>query len=94
MKIIRILLTFLAFTFSALVYAGPVDINIANASALAKNISGVGIKKAEMIVAYREKHGMFKKVEDITKVKGIGAKLLEKNRDVLIVKSQKVKLEK
>lgn len=92
MKIIRILLTFLTFTLSAFVYAGPVDINIADAPTLAKNIKGVGLKKAKVIVAYREKHGMFNKVEDITKVKGIGPKLLEKNRNVLIVKSKKVVL--
>ena len=92
MKIIRILFTFLVFTLSAVVYAGPVDINLADAATLAKNIKGVGLKKAKVIVAYREKHGMFKKVEDITKVKGIGPKLLEKNRQVLIVKSKKIVL--
>lgn len=85
MKIIRILITLLTFTFSAFVYAGPVNINTANAQALSKNIKGIGLKKAEAIIAYREKNGKFKKVEDLKKVKGIGVKLLEKNIGLLLI---------
>lgn len=55
MKTIRIFVTFLTLTLSALVYAGPVDINTADAIALSKNIKGVGIKKAQAIIDYREK---------------------------------------
>jgi competence protein ComEA len=86
MKTLRIILTLLAFTFSALVHAGPVNINTANAQSLSKNIKGVGLKKAEAIIAYREKHGEFKTIADITKVKGIGKKLLQKNEGNLLVK--------
>ena len=85
MKTIRIVVTFLALTLSAFVFAGPVNINTADAQALSKNIKGVGLKKAQAIVAYREKNGEFKKIEDLTKVKGIGNKLLEKNMDTIIV---------
>lgn len=85
MKTLRIIIALLALSFSAFVYAGPVNINTANAQSLSKNIKGVGLKKAEAIIAYREKHGAFKTVADLTQVKGIGKKLLEKNEDVLLV---------
>ena len=48
-------------------------------------LSGIGKKYAERIVKYREKHGPFKNVEDIMKVKGIGKKTLEMNKDMLMV---------
>lgn len=86
MKTIRILVTLLTLTLSAFVYAGPVNINTADAQTLSKNIKGIGLKKAQAIVAYREKNGSFKKVEDLKKVKGIGDKLLEKNSGSIIVK--------
>ena len=38
------------------------------------------------IIAYREKHGKFKTVADLTKVKGIGNKLLQKNEGLILVK--------
>ena len=85
MKTIRIFVTFLTLAFSAFVYAGPVNINTADAQTLSKNIKGVGLKKAQAIVAFREKNGAFKNIEDLKKVKGIGNKLLDKNKDTLIV---------
>lgn len=85
MKTIRIFVTFLALTFSAFVYAGPVNINTADAPTLSKNIKGVGMKKAQAIIDYREKNGKFNNVEDLMKVKGIGVKLLEKNTGSIIV---------
>ena len=87
MKTIRILLTFLALTLSAFAYAAPVNINTADAQALSKNIKGVGLKRAEAIIAYREKNGEFKTIEDLTKIKGIGFKLLEKNVGTIIVEN-------
>ena len=94
MKTIRILFTILALTTSAFVYAGPVNINTADAQTLSKNIKGVGVKKAQAIITYRLKHGKFKKIEDLMKVKGIGVKLFEKNSGSLIIQSQKDKLKK
>lgn len=88
MKTIRIIFTLLALTFSAFSYAAPVNINTADAQALSKNIKGVGLKKAQAIIAYREKNGTFKKIEDLKKVKGIGKKLLEKNKNTIIVKNK------
>ncbi len=87
MKTIRIFVALLALSLSAFVYAGPVNINTADAQTLSKNIKGVGLKKAQAIVAYRIKNGKFKKIEDLKKVKGIGSKLLEKNHGSIIVKN-------
>ncbi|MBK9664640.1 MAG: helix-hairpin-helix domain-containing protein [Gammaproteobacteria bacterium] len=47
---------------------------------LADALQGVGLKKAEAIVAYRNEHGPFKSVDDLVNVKGIGEKSLEKLR--------------
>ena len=82
-----ILSALLALSFN--LFAAPVDINTADAKTLAANINGVGNKKAEEIVQYRDKHGPFKSADDLTKVKGIGPSLIEKNRDILLVKTDK-----
>lgn len=64
----------------ATVWAGPVDINSADAATIARELQGIGLSKAQEIVAYREKNGAFKNAEDLRKIKGIGAKTLERNR--------------
>jgi competence protein ComEA len=79
----------LTFVFTILcaciAFAGEkIDINKANADELA-SLTGVGDKYAERIVDYRENNGMFKNVEDLMKVKGIGVKTVEKNRDMIVV---------
>ena len=53
-----------------------IDINTATADEFVK-IKGIGEKKAERIVAYREKHGKFKSVDELKNVKGIGEKIVE-----------------
>lgn len=61
--------------------AAKVDINTADAAAIAAALNGVGLAKAEAIVAHRKEHGPFKSAEQLAEVKGIGLKLVEKNRD-------------
>lgn len=46
-------------------------------------LNGVGQKKAEAIVEYRNKNGRFNSVEDFMKIKGIGPALFNKNKDKL-----------
>lgn len=57
-----------------------VSINQATAEQLAAALSGVGLKKAEGIVRYRERNGPFTQVEQLQEVPGIGPALFEKNR--------------
>ncbi len=66
-------------------YAAPVNINQATAEQLAENLSGVGIKKAQAIVQYRDKFGAFESKEQLLNVKGIGASTIDKNeRNILL----------
>jgi competence protein ComEA len=65
--------------------ASPVNVNTANAKTLAASLDGVGLGKAQAIVAYREAHGPFKSVTELGKVKGIGAKTLARNRDAILL---------
>lgn len=61
-----------------------VDINTAGAEEL-KLLRGVGDVLAERIIAYREENGPFRRVEDITLVRGVGSAVLENNREKLTV---------
>jgi len=63
-----------------LVYAEPVNINTADAAALAKALNGIGPAKAKAIVSYRDKNGPFKTVDQLAMVEGITQKLIDKNR--------------
>jgi len=74
-----------SFVVAALVplwaWAGRVNINTADAKTLARELDGIGPAKAQAIVDYRQKNGTFKTADDLLKVEGIGAKVLEQNRD-------------
>ena len=60
--------------------AGPVNVNTANAETIAAELQGVGLAKARAIVEYRTKYGPFRKVDDLSLVKGIGERTVEINR--------------
>jgi competence protein ComEA len=57
-----------------------VNINTADAATIAGSLKGIGMKKAEAIVAYRKENGPYKAVDDLMSVKGIGQKTLEQLR--------------
>ena len=64
----------------AVTWGGPVNVNTADASALAKELDGIGPAKAQAIVEYRQKNGPFKSPDDLLKVEGIGERVLDQNR--------------
>lgn len=72
-------LAFASASFS--VYANPstVNVNTASAAELAEMLSGIGEKKAQAIVDFRDENGFFVGLEDLSAVKGIGESLLERN---------------
>jgi competence protein ComEA len=59
-----------------------VNINSADQQAL-ESLPGIGAVKAEAIIKYREEHGKFKSVDELTEVKGIGQKSLENIREMV-----------
>ncbi len=67
--------------YSGIVWAGQVNINSADASTLASELKGIGDKKAQAIVEYRKQNGPFSLVNDLENVKGISAKIVEKNKE-------------
>ena len=76
MKILFSMLLFVSFMFAS------VNINSANQKDFA-SLNGIGDKKAVAIVAFRKANGCFKSIDDLVKVKGIGQKIIDKNRDNL-----------
>lgn len=56
--------------------AGKLDINSASAAEIAAAMNGIGLAKAEAIVAYREQHGPFASLDALDDVPGIGAATL------------------
>ncbi|QXO19121.1 MULTISPECIES: ComEA family DNA-binding protein [Vibrio] len=56
-----------------------VNVNSASAEEIATLLSGIGLKKAQAIVDYRQANGQFQTKQDLTKVKGIGEATVAKN---------------
>lgn len=83
MKILAMLVLGITLVLAA------VDINTAGKKELS-SLHGIGAKKADAILAYR-KNNCFKNVKEFVKVKGIGNKTLEKNKDNLTTSKCKVK---
>ncbi len=61
-----------------------ININRASEGELV-SLNGIGSSKAQAIILYRDMFGDFKTVDELAKVKGIGAKTIEKNRSRLSV---------
>ncbi|MGE7139002.1 ComEA family DNA-binding protein [Luteibacter sp. NPDC031894] len=63
----------------------PVNINTADAATLAESLDGVGMAKAQAIVDWRDANGAFESADQLAQVKGIGASLVDRNRDAIQV---------
>ncbi|MEO1770706.1 helix-hairpin-helix domain-containing protein [Candidatus Enterococcus ferrettii] len=61
-----------------------ININTADATQL-QQLSGIGEKRAQDIIDYREENGSFQSVEDLMNVSGIGQKTLEKLRNSITI---------
>lgn len=91
MRVASIVAALVLLSLSTLSFAGQVDINTADAETISAELNGIGLAKAKAIVEYREKHGPFRTAEDLTLVKGIGEKTLERNRSDIKVSETKKK---
>lgn len=65
--------------------AQVVDINRADAATMIENWKGIGEKKAEAIVKYRNSNGPFSSIDDLANVKGIGEGTIKNNRKFMSV---------
>lgn len=61
------------------------NLNTASAAEIQDKLVGIGAKKAQAIVEYREKNGRFISLEQLTEVSGIGKSTLDKNRDRIVI---------
>lgn len=60
-----------------------IDINRADIATLTQ-LKGIGEKRAQAIVTYREQFGDFRTIEDLMNVKGIGEQVVLKNKERII----------
>jgi competence ComEA-like helix-hairpin-helix protein len=59
--------------------ANKISLNQASVDQL-QQLQGVGLKKAQAIVAYRQKQGPFKTIDELQQVRGIGPAIFAKNK--------------
>ncbi len=83
----RLLILLVLFSFN--VTAKPVNVNTADAKIISESLKGIGQKKAEALVQYRTENGDFATLNDLTNVKGIGEKTVEKNADDILFSEPK-----
>jgi len=78
----------LGLLFTQVVYAAPdsVNVNTADAELIAEVLDGVGMRRAQAIVDYREDNGAFADAYDLANVKGIGDRTVELNEDKIRVR--------
>ena len=65
----------------------PININTASQAEL-DSLPGIGPTLAGRIIAYRQEHGLFKTIEDIQDVSGIGPGIFGKIKDLISVEGQ------
>lgn len=84
-------LLLLSLAVSAIAFAGkkkpptrPVNINTATSAEL-QQVPGIGPATAQKILQMRKSYGLFKSVDDLLAIRGLGEKRLEKMRKYLTV---------
>ena len=91
MTISKYVLALVLLLLPLFAFAGPVNINTADAETISAELKGVGLSKATAIVEYRKKHGPFKSADDLSLVKGIGERTVDINRTDIKVSDIKKK---
>lgn len=87
----KILILLMAALLSMAAWAAePVNVNTASAEEIAENLKGVGLSKAQAIVDYREKNGVFIHVDELVNVKGIGIRTIDQNRGLILLQEGQV----
>ena len=71
-----------------ILFAEAININTADKETLMTSIKGVGEKRAEAIIDYREQNGPFKSVDDLAEISGIGQTIVDDNRENLTVSDE------
>ena len=61
----------------------PVNINTANAEVLAERLVGIGLSRAQAIVAYRDANGNFQDAYELVAVRGVGEATVANNESVI-----------
>ena len=64
---------------AAQVQSATININTASAEEIAATLTGIGLTKAQAIVAWRDDNGAFTRIEQLLEVKGIGQATLDRN---------------
>lgn len=67
----------------AVVAVTKINLNKADVSMLTGSFKGIGKKRAEAIIAYRDSHQGFKSIDELAEVKGLGVHFVEINHDKL-----------
>ena len=89
MRILKRTLPLAAVLFPLVTWAGPVNVNTADAETISAELKGIGLSKAQAIVEYRKKHGPFRNADELSLVKGIGERTVELNRNDIRVAAEK-----
>jgi competence protein ComEA len=82
----HVIATAVLFCLGSSVWAGPVDINTADATTLAAELTGVGPALAQAIVMDREQNGRFESAEALARVRGIGPHIVDQNRENILIR--------
>lgn len=88
MEIFKKILLIACLLIPTLLLAEVVNINTADKESLMSAIKGVGEKRAEAIIAYREQNGPFKSIEELAEVRGVSASVVEANLNNLSIEDQ------
>ena len=89
MDILRRCIFAVLLSLPFVLHAGDtININTADKELL-MSIKGIGEKRAEAIITYREQHGPFKSIDQLAEIKGVGQLFVDTNRDHLVVEDKK-----